>query len=399
MQISLGKIRYTLLWCLAFTFFISITIFEAFVVIYLLVLLYDEIKNKNLKGILTAPIFTYITPGLISSILFNISKINHAIEELVFMLLYLAKNYLDIDYLAFAKKINFYFCLIGIPLTIVGLYNIKLKGYEMLLFGGAFDAGFIFSILAFSSIGIFLYKKDWKRFLFLGLFLVYTLMVVLSTKRSDLLGFLAGLSVFVSASLGSYSKKLVLSILTASVLVLSIGGFYVFRKDPRFDVIVKILKHEQITTKELNTVSSLRYKIMIHAFRVIDKDIQDKNILAILIGHGVRSGLKLDPKLGLEKFESFEGLSEYIEKGLIGLIGLVWFYWRVLKFSFSLKAFKQEDFLFIPFVATMVYQLFGSLFTFFWSLYLPLILLLFGIAENWFLKQPLSKNETHRAAL
>jgi hypothetical protein len=47
----------------------------------------------------------------------------------------------------------------------------------------------------------------------------------------------------------------------------------------------------------------------------------------------------------------------------------------------------------------MVYQLFGSLFTFFWSLYLPLILLLFGIAENWFLKQPLSKNETRQAAL
>jgi len=71
----------------------------------------------------------------------------------------------------------------------------------------------------------------------------------------------------------------------------------------------------------------------------------------------------------------------------------------VLKFSFSLKAFKQEDFLFIPFVATMVYQLFGSLFTFFWSLYLPLILLLFGIAENWFLKQPLREYETRRTAL
>ncbi|PMP91467.1 MAG: hypothetical protein C0170_04850, partial [Hydrogenobaculum sp.] len=95
MQPTLSNIRRALLWCLLFTFFLSITIFEAFVVIYLLVLLYDEIKSKNLKGILTAPIFTYITPGLISSILFNISKINHAIEELVFMLLYLAKNYLD----------------------------------------------------------------------------------------------------------------------------------------------------------------------------------------------------------------------------------------------------------------------------------------------------------------
>ncbi|MGC8676715.1 MAG: hypothetical protein ACP5UF_00615 [Hydrogenobaculum sp.] len=387
MQPTLSNIRHALLWCLLFTFFLSITIFEAFVVIYLLVLLYDEIKNKNLKGILTAPIFTYIIPGLISSILFNISKINHAIEELVFMLLYLAKNYLDIDYMKFAKTVNLYLTILGLPLSFIALYNLKSKGYEMILFGGAFDSGFIFSMIAFSSIGIFLYKKDWKRFLFLGLFLLYSLMVVFSTKRSDLLGFLAGLSVFLSASLGSYSKKLVLSILAASLLVLSIGGFYVFRKDPRFDAIVKILKHEKITTKELNTVSSLRYKIMIHALKVIRNDIRNKNIPAILIGHGVRSGVKLDPKLGLEKFESFEAISEYIEKGLIGLIGLVWFYWRVLKFSFSLKALKEEDFLFIPFVATMVYQLFGSLFTFFWSLYLPLILLLFGIAENYYEKR------------
>ncbi len=387
MQIRLSDIRYWLLWCLAFTFFLSITIFEAFVVIYLLVLLYDEIKSKNLKGILTAPIFTYITPGLISSVLFNISKINHAIEELVFMLLYLEKNYLKIDYIAFAKKLNLYLSLLGVPLSLIALYNLKTKGYEMILFGGAFDSGFIFSMVAFSSLGIFLYKKDKKRFLFLGLFFLYALMVVFSTKRSDLLGFLAGLSVFVSASLGSYSKKLIISILSASLVVLSIGGFFVFRNDPRFDVIVKILKHQNIDTKELNTVSSTRYKIMLHAFRVIEKDIDDKNIPAILIGHGVRSGLKLDPSLGLEKFESFEAISEYIEKGLIGLMGLIWFYWRVLKFSFSLKAIKPEDFLFVSFVSTMVYQLFGSLFTFFWSLYLPLILLLFGIAENYYEKR------------
>ena len=387
MQIQLSNVRYWLLWSLAFTFFLSITIFEVFVVIYLLVLLYDEIKNRNLKGILTAPIFTYIIPGLISSILFNISKINHAIEELVFMLLYLEKNYLNIDYIAFAKKLNLYLSFLGLPLSLIAFYNFKTKGYEMILFGGAFDSGFIFSMIAFSSLGLFLYKKGSKRFLFLGLFFLYAFMVVLSTKRSDLLGFLAGLSVFISASLGSYSKKIILSIAAVSILILSVGGFYVFRKDPRFDVVVKIIKHEKITQKELNTVSSLRYKIMIHAFRIIENDIKDKNIPAILIGHGVRSGLKLDPSLGLEKFESFEAISEYIEKGLIGLIGLVWFYWRVLKFSFGLKAIKPEDFLFVSFVSTMVYQLFGSLFTFFWSLYLPLILLLFGIAENYYEKR------------
>ncbi len=376
--------RYILLWCLLLTFFVSITIFEAFVVIYLIITFYDILKAKNLKGILTAPILTYIIPGMISSVLFNISKLNHAIEELVFMLLYLGKNFLKIDYVDVAKKINMYLAFIGIPLTMVGLYNIRKKGYEMLLFGGSFDSGFIFSVLSFSAIGLFLYKKDKTRYIFLGLFVLYMIMVILSTKRSDLLGFIAGISVFLSASMKAYPKKVILGIFLASILLLSVGGFFVFRHDPRFDVIVKILKHEHVTTKELNTVSSLRYKIMIHAFRVIKKDIKDKNIVAIAIGHGVRSGLKLDPKLGLEKFESFEGISEYIEKGLIGLIGLVWFYVRALKFSFSIKAKNKEDFLFIPFLSTMVYQLFGSLFTFFWSLYLPLILILFGMAENYY---------------
>ncbi len=380
--------RYYLLWALALSFFVSITIFEGFVVIYLLITFYDILKTKNIKGVLTGPILTYITPGFISSVLFNISKLNHAIEELVFMLLYWAKNFLDIDYIDFAKKINIYFALLGIPLSVIGLYNIHKLHYEMILFGGAFDSGFIYSMLAFSAFSIFLYKKDKIRYLFLGLFFLYAIMVVFSTKRSDLLGFLAGLSVFLASSIGSYSKKIILSISLASVLVLSVGGFYVFRKDPRFDVIIKMVKGEHITTKELNTVSSLRYKIMLHALRVIKSDIKNRNVLGILIGHGVRSGIKLDPKLGLEKFESFEGISEYIEKGLIGLIGLVWFYVRALKFSFSIKAKNKEDFLFIPFLSTMVYQLFGSLFTFFWSLYLPLILLLFGVAEEYF------KNDT-----
>lgn len=387
MQNILNNRRQILLWCLLLTFFISITIFEAFVIIYLIITFYDVIKTKNIKGLLSMPILVYIIPGMISSVLFNISKLNHAIEELVFMLLYWAKNFLNINYIKFAKSINFYLSIIGIPLSIIGLYSIHKRGYEMLLFGGAFDSGFIFSAISFSAIGIFLFRKDKKRYIFLILFFLYALMVILSTKRSDILGFLAGLSVFLSASMKTYSKKLILSILAITILTLSLGGFFVFRKDPRFDVIIKILKHQKITKQELNTISSLRYKIMIHAFRVIKNDIKQKNILAITIGHGVRSGLKLDPRLGLEKFESFEAISEYIEKGLMGLIGLVWFYYRVLKFSYNVKILKKEDTLFIPFLSTMVYQLFGSLFTFFWSLYLPLILVLFGIAENYYEKE------------
>jgi hypothetical protein len=71
---------------------------------------------------------------------------------------------------------------------------------------------------------------------------------------------------------------------------------------------------------------------------VIKKDIENRNILPLLIGHGYAAGERLDPPSPLGRsYESIFLISELINIGLIGLIGIMFLMYRFFKFTITVK--------------------------------------------------------------
>jgi len=145
-----------------------------------------------------------------------------------------------------------------------------------------------------------------------------------------------------------------------------------------------VLGQKPINDETLNHISSYRWEIAKAGVQVVKKDIQERNWLALAIGHGINSGYYLEPKSPVGGvYESIFLLSELIEKGILGLFAVLWVYYAYFRFLLSFRIRESMDYLLMPLLLALGSHLVGAVFTFFWDAMLPLYLVLFMVVEKF----------------
>ncbi|WP_457640402.1 O-antigen ligase family protein [Persephonella sp.] len=382
------------LYLLIISAFISISIFEIFIVIGVLWTVYELFKEKKWQGRLKTPLLVFGGVSVFSTILFAPKMIAKSIEEGIFQFIYFLK--IDLNKEKISKLIVF-LILIGILLLPVEVYKYWKYGKFIPLWGSTFETGQfygMFSLIAvFLSFYLFSSKKNRSAFIFLGLAIFYFIILVLTHRRSPLMGYMiVGYLSFLVLYLNGYMKKLIFwganLILTLSIL----GGYiYLSKTDIRFQTLNDVLSgKKEISFKTLNRISSARVGIGIDAVNIIKNDIKEGNWINLLIGHGVRSGYYLPHQYSQKswaKYESVFLLSEFIEKGIVGLIAVLAIFYIAFKTFLTVKIRDSFDIVALGLFVPLLIHLIGSFFTFFWDALLPMYLLLFKIGEMYFKKK------------
>ena len=374
--------------------FISISLFEITVAVGLLVVIYDLFKRNIKVGALGKPLLVYSTDGIFSTLIFNIKQINKGIEQGLFQLIYFF-NLKSLNTHKLALKVNYLFIFISIILIPIVIYKYKKTGFPAPIWGGVFEVGQFYSMFAITSflLAIYFFKRE-KKFVAIILLLltfIFIGLVFFSHKRTPILGLFV---VFYILLIVLFKNRIVNKVIFWGVNVLLLisfaGGYwYLSKTDSRFQVLNELLIGKRSITDEttLQTVSSSRYGIMKDALNIIKTDIDNKNFVNLLIGHGINSGSylphKLSPKTHV-KYESFFLVSEFIEIGLIGMLAELTLIFIAFKKFLNLKITGNRDIYIISLFIPLLIHLVGITFTFFWDALLPLYLLLYRIGEEHF---------------
>ena len=358
--------------------FISITLFEALVVLYLMYYAYVLFKRREaFRGRFIKPLSLYSLSVLISTLLYTPQQIGKAVERGPFLFLYGLGARVKGDR-ELLLNVNRLFITIGVVLIPVVLYKFYKTGQPAPLWGGWFEVGVFYSIFSLSAIGMFL---EHRRAGYFFLFVVFTSFVFLSMRRSGMMGYGFTLLLLLWLLRDRVNRKVLLAIL----LVLLAGGVGTFlilsTKDVRFKTTLEVITgRREINEETLNLISTTRWNIAKAGVEVLRKDLREGNYLPLLIGHGINSGYYLQPRSPVGgTYESVLFLSEFIEKGALGLFGILW-----IMFSYYVYVVRRKlkDFLEIPLLLTPSVLFAGSIFTGFWDALLPLYLFLFRIVEK-----------------
>ena len=355
--------------------FVSITLFEALVILALLYITIIYWKRKKLpKGILFPPLLLHTLPVLLSTALYAPNLLGKGIERSVFLLLYLGGSEIRMTE-RFLYRLNLLLVSIGFLMIPIVLYNYKQKGIASPLWGGIFEVAVFYSLFSLSALALFIKSK---RIVWLLAFLLFLFIAFFTLRRSTLLGLIITLFLLLFIIREHIKLRYALAILLFSLFAGGLFSYNFIQKDVRFQTLYKVFVGEaSLDQQTLDTISSYRLANLKASLWIIEKDIREGNIVPLLIGHGVKPEERLEVKWGVG-FESFFIFSEFIEKGFLGLLAVLWLYWRY--YSFVLR-YKIRDFLVIPLLLMPSIMFIGSLFTFFWDALLPLYLLWFGIVE------------------
>ena len=374
--------------------FISISLFEITVVIGLLIVLYDLFKRNIKTGALTKPLIIYSTTALFSTAIFNSKLINKGIEQGLFQLIYFF-NVKDLKTTKIALKINYLFIAISIILIPVIIYKYQKTGLLAPIWGGVFEVGQFYSMFAIISflLALYFFKKENKlvAFLFILLTVLFIGIVFFNHKRTPILGlFIVFYLLIIVLFRNEIINKLLFWVINLFLILSFAGGYwYLSRTDNRFKYLNDILTGKRSFENEytLQVISSARYGIMKDAIHIIKTDIENKNFVNLLIGHGINSGSYLPHKYtpkGFGKYESIFLLSEFIEIGLIGVLAELFLIFIAFKKFLQIRITNKKDLYVVSLFIPLLIHLVGIAFTFFWDALLPLYLLLYRIGEEHF---------------
>jgi len=278
-----------------------------------------------------------------------------------------------------------YICFVE---AIVTIYNYS-KGLEKPIWGGVFEIGIIFALGSICAFILSLYEKDKKKkVLFFILFLAFTFFVFFTGKRNPILGILA-IYILLFTKLYKFSKiskKMVLSFVGIFMIIVIAGTVIAVNKFPKYKLFFEVITFQKVPTEEdINRFSSTRWEIGKKGVEVIKKDVESKNIIPLLIGHGFNSGFRLSPPSPVGRtYESVFLISEFIQKGILGLLGIILFMYFYFRFVFKVKIKEFDHIIGLPFLLFPSYFLVGGIFSGIWDAILPLYLILFGISENFY---------------
>ncbi len=387
--------------------FISITLMEGLILLTLAILLYQLFRESPkllLRGSIAIPLHMYISTTVFSTILFFPKMALKAMGEGLFQLTYFLKlSRKTAQFLA--EMVPKASVLAGVLLFPALIYN-SLKGETVkLLWGGHFEVGNFYSIFAATSLilAVSSLKKGRKgdTFIYSILFALFTGVVLYSTKRSSLLALIVVILMLVVVLYRNniISAKLLTAIGLSTLSLTALGYLYLSKHDPRFQLFNRIITGEiPPTLQNLDRIGSSRVRLMLDGLKIIEKDIQEKRVANLLIGHGIRSGLILphwNTPRGLQRYESVFIISEFIEKGLVGLIGEVLIIIIALRRFLAVKIRNIQDINSLTLYIPLLHHLGGSIFTFFWDAVLPVYLLLFKAGEVYHSAHDLSKRNPH----
>ncbi len=386
------------IYLLTISAFLSITVFEVFLIFGVVYTIFHILKTKRLDGMLSIPLLMFISSTILSTLLFFPKMIIKSLGEGGNQIIYfLPVNKTHV--LEFKKRLPHIFISLGVILSPVFFYNFYFKDRLKLLWGGPFEVGQFYAIFSISSLLLMIREvRNGRNNLALIYFVLSVLfigIVILSARRSALLALLVVLFIFIFILFrDSFIERRYLAFPIVATLTLCIFGYiYLSYKDHRFQLLNEvILGKRSISEEVLNSISSSRWNIMKDGLIIIENDLKEGRFVNILLGHGVRSGLYLPHKYGPQNWERYESIfviSEFIEKGLVGLMGILLIFILSFKKVLSFRVRKTEDILTLVLFMPLLLHLVGSVFTFFWDAILPLYLLLFKLGES---RTALSKN-------
>ena len=331
---------YTLLLAFAFSF-ISITLFEFFLILAIPVGVFLIIKEKSKVGTFSIPLLGHLSVITLSSALFLRIKEQwvRLLEQDFFSLSYFATFGLDRER---AIRLAEYAILLSLPLGLLVsakvLYTYFSAGDFKAFWGGNFIIGNLLALPFFSTLYLFFFKSHSKfRFLYLLFGLLFLLVAFLPFQRSVILGFIAGIFLF---AIGVYkvfgiSKKVFL------ILTLILLGFAVtIHNSPKVKVWIKTLSRGDI-----NSFSSNRVVIAKGACKLVQKAWQEGDYAKFLIGWGYgpqKQYKNLPPGFQfINEYESFLPLTAFINGGILNLIFIVWFYIAAVYLTY--RVLKRKD--------------------------------------------------------
>ena len=375
---------------LTVSIFVSISLFEAFLILFLLYELYLFFRrNLSIKGIFSIPIFLLMFASITSTTLYGkLKDLAGALEQTFFLIIYFLKNKIPTSYELF-KKLNIAVISIATIDALVIFYNTFVHGKPKPIWGGIFEIGNAFSLASASALVMFFVEKDKRlKFLYMILFLIFSGLIFFSAKRSSLIGFSFVIFVLLVKlfKFSKISKKWLVISLTSIFIVFSTGITYTFYKFPKYTTVFKVISFDtMLTEEEVNRFSSNRWYIGKQGVLALKKDIEEKNLLPIIIGHGYNSGYYFDPPSPVGRtYESIIFISELIHKGIIGLFAMLLMMFLYFRFVFKIKIPEFKHIIALPSLAYPAYFLMASIFTNFWDAFLPVCFLLFGLAENYY---------------
>jgi hypothetical protein len=371
--------------------YISISAFEAVLILFLLYEIYLIAKRQiRLNGYLKLPLFMIITPSILSSAIYGKPhEIIGALNQTFFNITYFARDIFTPSFELF-KKVNYtivLFCSIEAVVTIYYYFNGILKP----IWGGEFEIGIIFTLGSLSAFTLFLLENEKRwRYLFFVLFLAFTFLVFFSGKRNPMIGLISAYTLYflIIIKITNVSKKWICMLISIFIIITIVGIFYAVEKFPRHkNMVINLVQGKELTEQQLNEFSSARWEIGKKGVEVIKKDVDNGNILPLLIGHGYAAGERLDPPSPVGRsYESIFLISELINIGLIGLVGIIFLMYRFFKFAITVKLSEFNQIVGLPFLVFPSYFLVGGIFSGMWDAILPLYFLMFGIAENYYIK-------------
>ena len=387
--------------------FISITLMEGLILVTLCILLYQLFKESPrllIRGTIAIPLHMYISTTVLSTIFFFPKMTLKALGEGLFQLTYFFKIRKEIAALL-AEKVPLLSVLAGFLLLPALVYHSITIRSPKLLWGGHFETGNFYSMFAISSIILAfseLTQKRKKTALFLlTVSILFVGIVVYSTRRSSLLALFLTLFLVITLLYRNriISGKQLFAFSVSSLSLITAGYIYLSAKDHRFQLLNKMITGEvKINMENIDRLSSRRVKLLQDGLKIIEKDIQETNLIHLMIGHGVRSGLVLPhwhSARGIQRYESIFIISEFIEKGLVGVIGEILIMFLAIKRFISVKVMGRKDILAITLFVPLIIHLFATIFTFFWDAVLPVYLLLFKAGEVYFSDKERSSRNPH----
>ncbi len=360
--------------------FVSITLFEAFLVILLIYYTLYLLKNRELpKGILFKPLVMYAVPTFLSALFYTPWYINKGIERSFFMFIYPIGGYARRSE-KFFYRLNMMLLSIGYILIPVVIYRFYKTGQPAPVWGGWFEVGIFYSIFSLSALSLFI--KD-KKYVYLVSFFLFVCFVLLSMRRSAILSLVISLFIFAFLMRKHLSFR---SVVISSLMLLSMVGFSFYiliKKDERFSTLYQVITGQKPLNEEtLNKISSLRWQNFKAGVEVIKRDLSERNFLPLLIGHGVNPGFELEPKSQISgAYESVLFISVLIENGILGLSGIAYLYTKYYTFVMRFRLSRENIFV-VPFLLTPSLIFVGSIFTGFWDALLPLYLVWFRMVEE-----------------
>ncbi|MCS6957284.1 MAG: O-antigen ligase family protein [Aquificaceae bacterium] len=366
-----------------FTFaLLSITLFEALVILILIYLSFRAIRGKTkLGGKLFLPLVLHAISALTSTLLYYPAQFGKAVERSIFLLAYPFGGLMKMDEKSLFR-FNLFLVFMGLILIPLVFYRYRATGQPAMIWGGWFEVGAFYTIFAVASLSLFFYTR---RIYYLLPFIIFVSIVFFTARRSAMLGLAFALILFAILTLKNLSKKALLGIIGTLIVGFGISTTLLVEKDPRYKTAFEVIGGERdLEDETLNIISSYRWEIAKAGIEVIKRDFEEGNWIPLLIGHGINSGYYLEPKSPVGGvYESVFILSEFIEKGILGLLSVLWVYWVYLRFLINFRILGKSDYLLMPMFLALGSHLMSSIFTFFWDAMLPLYLIMFRVVESF----------------